>query len=145
MSSQRSNCPERLDANPSRTQRELAIEHEIIKITFVRLSDISRHENARSAVMIIVLEKASAWWDYAWLTFKNPSSSFVEITGYYVDRYASVGAFLRIAPNSSGTLGVQTHLLQKGQQYSVYVTIKGTQALEGPFKVQLPAAESEGT
>jgi len=103
------------------------------------------HENARSAMTILVLEKASAWWDYAWLTFKNPSSSFVEITGYYIDRYASVGAFLRIAPNSSGTLGVQTHLLQKGQQYSVYVTIKGTQALEGPFKVQLPAAESEGT
>jgi len=64
---------------------------------------------------------------------------------YYIDRYASVGAFLRIAPDSSGTLGVQTHLLQKGQQYSVYVTIKGTQPLEGPFKVQLPAAESEGT
>ncbi len=126
-------------------EQELAIEHKRIKITFVTLSDLSRDENAHSAIMILVLEKAAAWWDYAWLTFKNPSSSFVEITGYYIDRYASVGAFLRIAPNSSGTLGVQTHLLQKGQQYSVYVTIKGSQALEGPFKVQLPAAESEGT
>src|SRR5439155_7688053 len=104
----------RLHARPSRTPREPAIVHNIIKITFVRLSDISMHENARSAMTILVLEKASAWWDYAWLTFKNSSSSFVEITGYYVDRYASIGVFLRIAPNSSGTLGVQTHLLQKG-------------------------------
>src|SRR5205809_6977303 len=76
MSGQLSDWRERLHANPSRMEQELAIEHKRIKITFVTLSDPSRHENARSAIMILVLEKASAWWDYAWLTFKNPSSFF---------------------------------------------------------------------
>ncbi len=107
------------------------------RITFGRLLVLSRCENIRSATMVLVLEKTSVVRDYAYLTFRNASSSLVEITGYYIDRYKSVGVFLRILPNSTDILGVQTYLLEEGKEYSVYVTIKGLQAIEGPFKVQL--------
>ena len=87
--------------------------------------------------MSIFLEKTSVVRDYAYFTFRNTGSSMVEINGYYIDRYQSVGVFLRIAPNATGILGVQTHLVEKGKEYSVYVTTKESREIEGPFKVQL--------
>ena len=87
--------------------------------------------------MSIFLEKASVVRDYAYLTFRNTGSCMVEITGYYIDRYQSVGVFLRIAPNETDILGVQTHLVEKGKEYSVYVTTMESREIEGPFQVQL--------
>jgi len=88
--------------------------------------------------MLLAMESSSANLCYAYLSLKNTTDSMVEVTGYYVDRYESVGVFLRIPPKSSEILGVQTHLLAAGKEYSVYVRVKGYHPLEGPFKIQLP-------